>query len=89
MSNTGFKKAKSIKNLLGIGRNKKTGIHLKNTEELEKDYLEIIEKIKDKSSSTIIDLISGKDIKYYIEYNQLDYILFKMAIKHRREEFLW
>lgn len=84
----GFKKAKSIKNLLGIGRNKKTGIHLKNTEELEKDYMEIIEKIKDKQSSSIIDLISGKDIKYYIEYNQLDYNLFKLAIKFRREDIL-
>jgi hypothetical protein len=88
MSKPGFKKAKSIKNLLGIGRNKKTGIHLKNTEELEKDYLEIVEKIKDKNCSSIIDLISGKDIKYYIEYNQLDYNLFKLAIKHRREELL-
>lgn len=75
--------------MLGLGKQRKGGgMNFKNSEELEKDYNEIVKKIKDISSPTVIDMIANKDIKYFIEYNELDYKLFKYAIKYKRDTIL-
>jgi hypothetical protein len=75
--------------MFGLGKNRKGGgVNFKNGEELDKDYSEICSKIKDPTSNTILDQISSKDIKYYIEYNELDYKLFRLAIKNRRDTMI-
>lgn len=89
MSKPVLRKGKTLKNMLGLGKQRKGGgMNFKNSEELEKDYNEIVKKIKDISSPTVIDMIANKDIKYFIEYNELDYKLFKYAIKYKRDTIL-
>lgn len=80
-----FSKAKSIKNFISSTRKRNKDLHFKNTEELEKDFQNILERINDPLLPTIFDLITNNEIKYYIENNELDYKLFKLAIKSRRD----
>ena len=88
MSQEIFPKAKSIKNFIKSSRNRKEAVIFKNSEDLEKDFAEIVVKLKDPLSTTIFDSVANKDIKYFIEHNELDYKLFKIAIKMQKETIL-
>ena len=86
MTTKSSKRAKTLRRILKSDNNKKSTY--KDTNELENDYNSVIEIIKNPDIKSFIDIIQLTDVKYYLEYNELDYKIFKLCIKYRRESLL-
>ena len=52
------------------------------------DLIKLKRYIEDSSLDTFIEVLSNQEMKWYLEYNGLDYDIFYHAIKYNRNEFI-
>ena len=67
---------------------KDNGIGFYEAKELQDNFDLIIKAIEDDETDTILDLLKGEDMKYYLKHNDLDYNLIRVTLRHQRIEFL-
>lgn len=63
-------------------------INFKDAEDLQKEYDTMLRSIEEDSCESIRYIISGSDMKFYLEQNDLDYQLFKVCIHYQKPQLV-